>query len=165
MRKCLFLFILVGSLQSSYAQSDSLKAPYLRFPTFPPVKLLLPDSTYFTKESLDKKSNIMLMLFSPQCEHCQHETEQLVRQIDRFKKIEIIMATFMPFDSMMAFREKYGLAKFKNITVAHDYQYFLPAFYNIHNLPYFAFYNRKKELISAFEGAIPLDKALQELEK
>ena len=158
------VLFLLGFAQQSFSQIDSVQQPpFRRFPTFPPVKLLLPDSAYFTKESLGKKSAVMLMLFSPQCEHCQHETEELVRKIDRFKKIEIVMATTMHYDSMMAFREKYGLAKFKNLTVAHDYQFFLPVFYSIRNLPFFAFYNRKKELISIFEGSISLDKALEEL--
>jgi thioredoxin-related protein len=148
--------------QSIYSQADSIQQPpFRRFPTFPPVKLLLPDSTYFTKEDLGKKSAIMLMLFSPQCEHCQHETEELVKRIEQFKKVQIIMATTMHFDSMMAFREKYGLARFRNITITHDHQFFLPVFFNIRNLPFFAFYNRKKELISVFEGAISLDKALE----
>ena len=75
------------------------------------------------------------------------------------------MATFMPFDSMMAFREKYKLAQFDNITVTQDTHFFLPTFYNISNLPFLAFYNKKKELISVFEGSLPIDKVLEELKK
>ena len=35
----------------------------------------------------------------------------------------------------------------------------------IRNLPFLAFYNRKKELISVFEGSLPMEKALLEFEK
>jgi hypothetical protein len=35
----------------------------------------------------------------------------------------------------------------------------------IHNLPFHAFYNKKKELISAFEGSMSVEKILVELEK
>lgn len=103
----------------------------------------------------------MLMLFSPQCEHCQHETEELIKNIDRFKKIQVVMATMMPFDSMMVFREKYGLAKYSNIIVGHDKGFFLPPFYNVRSLPFLAFYNRKKELISVFEGNMPMNQVLE----
>lgn len=148
------------------AQSDSTKAPYLRFPNFPPVKLLLPDSTsYFTKNDLPKKSAVMMMLFNPQCEHCQNETEAITKNIDKFKGIQIVMATFMPFDSMMAFREKYKLAQFENITIAWDAHYFLPTYYMISNLPFLAFYNKKKELISVFEGSMSIENMLKELKK
>src|SRR6186997_2714763 len=124
MKRYLFLLLLLSGLQSAFAQNDSIKAPYLRFPKFPPVNLVLPDSTQFNKELLDKKSAVMLMLFSPQCEHCQHETEELIKNIDRFKKIQVVMATMMPFDSMMVFRKKYGLAKYSNIIVGHDKSFF-----------------------------------------
>lgn len=144
------------------AQSDSLQAPYKRFPSFPPAKLLLPDSvSFFTKADLPKKRPVMLMVFSPTCEHCQHETEELINNIDKFKNILIVMTTSMPFDSMLAYREKYHLERYKNIIVAQDTDYFLFTFYQVHNLPFLAFYDKKKELISVFEGGLPMDKILE----
>ncbi len=105
------------------------------------------------------------MLFNPQCEHCQHETTELVKNIDKFKDIQIVMATSMPFDSMLAFREKYKLAEYKNIVVAQDIQFFLVTYFMIHNLPFLAFYDKKKELISVFEGGLPMDKILKVFDK
>ena len=90
----------------------------------------------------------MLMIFNPQCEHCQHETGEIIKHMDGFKHIQIIMATVMPFDSMLSFRKKYNLAKYDNIVVCQDQHFFLPTFYKISNLPFLAFYNRKKQLIS-----------------
>ena len=107
----------------------------------------------------------MLMIFNPQCEHCQHETEQVIKNIDGFKDVQIVMATLMPYDSMMKFREKYNLAQYDNIIVGQDIQYFLPTFYMIEQLPFLAFYNKKKELISVFEGSMPVEKVLEELKK
>ena len=166
MKKNLFLFSLLISVQIGFAQLGPDKAPYLRFPSYPPVKLLMTDSvSYFTKENLSKKSPVMLMLFNPQCEHCQHETEEMIKNIDKFKDIQIVMATFMPLDSIITFRKKYKLAKFDNITVAQDIHFFLPNFYMVHSLPFLAFYNKKKELISVFEGSMPIEKVLEELKK
>ena len=162
----MFLFLNLLVMQSAIAQSDSLQPPYKRFPTYPPVKLLLPDSiSFYTKADLPKKAAIMLMLFNPECEHCKQETEDLISKIDRFKNIQVVMATNTTFSRMLAFRETYQLAKYKNIIVAQDTHYFLPTFYMIRNLPFLAFYNRKKELISVFEGSLPMEKVLQEFEK
>ena len=166
MKKIMFLFLNLLVMQSAIAQSDSLQPPYKRFPTYPPVKLLLPDSiSFYTKADLPKKAAIMLMLFNPECEHCKQETEDLISKIDRFKNIQVVMATNTTFSRMLAFRETYQLAKYKNIIVAQDTHYFLPTFYMIRNLPFLAFYNRKKELISVFEGSLPMEKVLQEFEK
>ena len=75
------------------------------------------------------------------------------------------MATQMPYDSMMSFREKYKLDRFENIIVGQDSQYFLPSFYMISNLPFLAFYDKKGRLISSFGGSLPLIKAAEELQK
>lgn len=161
MKKHILLFLLTVIAGAAFAQADSIQPPYKKFPTYPPVKLLLPDSvSYYTKTDLPKKTPVMLMLFNPQCEHCQHETEEIIKNIEKFKDIQIVMSTSMVFDSMMAFRAKYKLAQFDNITVAQDTHYFLPSFYMIRNLPFLAFYNKKKELISVFEGALPVERVL-----
>ena len=153
--KKIFLSLLTLFFTSiAFAQNDSIQPPYKRFPSFPPVKLLLPDSTtYFTKADLDKKKPTMLMLFNPQCEHCQHETGEIIKNIDKFKDIQIVMATSMLFDSMFTFREKYNP------------NFFLVTYFMIRNLPFLAFYDKKKELISVFEGSLPIDKVLKEFEK
>ncbi|MDZ4809768.1 MAG: thioredoxin fold domain-containing protein [Bacteroidota bacterium] len=162
MKKSVLVLISFIYTATAIAQNDSLQAPYKRFPSFPPAKLLLPDNvSYFTKADLPKKKPVMLMVFSPSCEHCQHETEELINNIDKFKDIQIVMTTSMPFDSMLAYREKYRLERFKNIIVAQDTDYFLFTFYQVHNLPFLAFYDKKKELISVFEGGLPMDKILK----
>jgi thiol-disulfide isomerase/thioredoxin len=166
MKKYLLLLSVIFITITLFAQNDSLEAPYKRFPIFPPVKLLLPDSlSFFTKSDLDKKKAVMLMLFNPQCEHCKHETEELIKNIDKFKNIQVVMATSMAFDSMLTFRERYQLSQYKNILVAQDTHFFLFSFFQNHNLPFLAFYNRKKELISVFEGGLPIERVLKEFEK
>lgn len=102
MKKICFLLFFAATFLSGAGQVDSVAAPpYKRFPTVPPLKLLLTDSvSYFTKETLQKKKAVMLMLFSPDCDYCQHETEEIIRHIDDFKKVQIVMATTLPFEKM-----------------------------------------------------------------
>ena len=78
----MFLFLNLLVMQSAIAQSDSLQPPYKRFPTYPPVKLLLPDSiSFYTKADLPKKAAIMMMLFKQECEHCKQITEEIISKI------------------------------------------------------------------------------------
>ncbi|MBS1633901.1 MAG: redoxin domain-containing protein, partial [Bacteroidetes bacterium] len=137
---------------------DSTQLPaYKRFPTLPPVKLLLADSiSHFGKENFNKKSPVLIIIFNPDCEHCQKETEELLDSMNHFKNIQIVMATMMPFDKMNEFIKKYKLDNFKNIVVGQDNQYFLPVFYMVSNLPYLALYNKMGELITTYEGAVPI---------
>jgi thioredoxin-related protein len=152
------LLFLAGMAQTSAPTEH----PYKRFPTVPPFKLLLVDSTtLFTKEQLPGKKATFIMLFSPDCDHCKHETEDIIKNIDQFKKIEIIMATPMPFDKMKEFYTRYDLKRFKNITMGRDITYMLPPFYGVRTLPFLAFYDKSGKLIDAFEGSLPIEKVLE----
>jgi len=163
--KTLSLIICLFLASAVYSQIDTIQPPFKKHPVFPPVKLMLPGKITFTKNSLPKKKPVMLMIFSPMCEHCKLETEELIENIDLFSKSTIVMATMMPYDSMMSFREKYKLGQFENIIVGQDMQYFLPSFYMITNMPFLAFYDKKGNLISSFEGSLPIIKAAEELHK
>jgi thioredoxin-related protein len=161
-----WLFLSLTAFSQHDHQTDTVPAPATRFRNFPPVKLLMPDSiTYFTKEALPKNKPVLLMVFHPTCEHCQHETENITKNIDKFKGIQIVMSTMVPLFEMKAFMDKYKLASYDNIIVAQDYTFFLPPYFQFNNLPFLAFYNKKKKLVSTFGGSLPVDKIIAELRK
>lgn len=170
--KCIRINLLVvilclfASFSGMAQQDSSTIPPYKKFPNVPPIKLLLTDSvTVLTKEDLSKKKPTMIMLFSPDCDHCKHETEELIKHIADFNDVQIIMATPLPFDKMKEYYNNYGLSKYKNIKMGRDAHFMLPVFYNIRSFPFLAFYNKKQELISVFEGSLPMEKVLEELKK
>lgn len=162
-----YFLILITFIRASaiYSQTDSIQPPFRKFPSFPPVTLQLPDNSTFTKADLPKKKPVMLMVFSPDCDHCKHETEELLKNIELFDKAEIVMATMMPFDSMMKFRDKYRLVEHDNIVVGQDIHYFLAPFFKLSYLPFLAFYDKKGKLISVFQGTMDIGKAAAELKK
>lgn len=167
MKKQFLLALLSLATIVASAQKDSTNLPaYKRFPTLPPVKLLLTDSVgHFSKEDFKKKEQVLIILFNPDCEHCQKETERMLDSISLFKNTQIVMATMMPFEKMIEFYKHYKLANYKNIVVGQDTQYFLPVFYMVSNLPYLALYNKKGDLITTYEGAVPIHKIVEEFNK
>jgi hypothetical protein len=174
--KTAFLIVLVManglflSAQPAAAQQvqDPAKAqaPYLANPIIPPFHLLGPDSaTYLTKDDLKKNRRTMIMFFSPDCEHCKHQTEALLDSLDQLGNIQIVMATYQPFGEMKDFITHYHLYERPNFKVGRDEKFFLVPFFRIHNLPYMALYDRKGNLITTFEGTHPiamLKKAFQQ---
>ena len=159
MKKISLLLILCFLATLSFSQPDSVTlAPYQRFPTIPPFKLLKIDSSsYFTKNDLKKNKPVLIMLFNPDCDHCKHETEEIIKNIDQLKDVQVVMATMMGFDAMKSFYEKYDLQKFENITVGQDTKYTLPVFYHIRFMPYLAMYDKKGNLLTTFEGSMKID--------
>ena len=151
------IFILVGLIV--YSQQDSiLLPPYKRFPMVPPFKLLRIDSTsYFTKADLQKNKPVLIVLFNPDCDHCKHEIEEIIKDMNELKNVQIVMTTMMPFNMMKSFYEKYALDKFGNVTVGRDFQYLLPSFYQIRFMPYLAMYDKKGNLLTTFEGTMKIE--------
>jgi thiol-disulfide isomerase/thioredoxin len=136
-------------------------APFMRFPTIPPFHLLKLDSaTYLTKDDLRKNRRTIVMFFSPDCEHCKHQTEAILADFKDFKDIEIVMATYQPFAEMKDFNEHYKIYDHPNILIGRDEKFVLPPFYKIKNLPYLALYDKKGNLITTFEGTQKVDTLL-----
>lgn len=161
MKSILITFLLWAWLPS-FGQADTAQAPYKRFPSLPPLQMLLADSaTKYTKENIPKRKPVLVMLFSPECSHCQHTAEELVQHKEELKNIHIIMSTLHPLAQMNEFVENYGLKELKNVVVGRDVYYILPSFYAIKNLPYMAFYNQKGNLIMGFEGSMPISRVLE----
>ena len=156
------LFSILGSV-SLFAQTDSIPLPpYKRFPTVPPFRLLMPDSsTYFTKDDIPKKTSVLIMAFSPDCDHCQKETTELISNIEKFKKIQIVMATWQPFADMRKFYTDYKLYQYENVRVGRDISFIIPPFYNIRNLPFHALYNKKGNLITVADGSLPMTRVIE----
>lgn len=164
MLKTLVFVLCVGAAFSVAAQADSLTPPYRKFPEPPPFQLLLQDSaTIFKKADLKTKTPLLLMIFSPDCSHCQHETEELVKHRDQLKGIQVVMITMHPFDAMKKFISDYKLTTVPEVTVGKDIYYLTPSFYAMHNLPFNAWYDKKKKLINVFEGSMNLNTVLAEL--
>jgi hypothetical protein len=100
------------------------------------------------------------MYFSPDCDHCQHQMDDILKDMESFKNIQLVLATVQPFDQMKAFNEKYKLAQYSNVYIGRDIKYILPPFFQMRNLPYLALYNRKGNLITTFEGNVKTKKLL-----
>jgi thiol-disulfide isomerase/thioredoxin len=162
MNKLIFTAVFILSSIACLAQKDSVLAPpYQRFPTVPPFKLLQVDSSsYFTKTDLKKKKPVLIILFDPACEHCQHETEEIIKNMNDFKKIEIVMATNASFEMLKDFYKKYDLGRYENIHPGLDVQTILAPFFMIHNLPYLAMYDKKGNLLTTFEGTMKIEKII-----
>lgn len=156
------LLLILFSLQAFAQEDDITLPPYKRFPTHPPMQLLLADSaTKYTKSNLPANKPVLVMLFSPDCDHCQHETEEMVKMKDDFKNIQVVMITTYPLYRMKQFVEEYRVNEIPNVVVGRDPYYLMPPFYDAKSFPILAMYNKKGELIKVVEGSLPIPKVLQ----
>jgi thioredoxin-related protein len=151
-KKYLLLLLFTPLAIAAIAQTDSLLL-YQRFPVVPTFRLInIADSSIFTKHNLKRKKATIIMMFSPDCEHCQEETKTLTANIHLFKKAQIIMVSPLDFNYMRQFYNEYKIADYPNITMGRDPNYFLGTFFNVHSFPSFFLYNKKGKLVNKFIG-------------
>lgn len=157
MKNVFFLLFLITFISTVQAKSltDSIPA-HLKNLRLPDFKLLLTDSsTNFYTENLKSNRITILMSFSPECDHCKQQTKEITAQIDKFKNVQIVMATTLPFGMMRDFYKEYKIASHKNIVMGRDVLYFFPKYFLNHYLPLIAVYNKKGELIHYADGGMP----------
>jgi thiol-disulfide isomerase/thioredoxin len=157
------IFISCSAFSQTTATTEETPV-YLRFLTIPEFTVYkAPDSTTFTRNDLHKKKNTIFIIFSPDCEHCQRETEMLTQNIDKFKNTQIVMVTYLPWEEMVAFYHRYKIANYPQITMARDTKFFFPVFFKVRNLPSIFVYDKKGNLKKSFEGDVKPETILAEL--
>jgi thioredoxin-related protein len=135
--------------------------PYKQNRSIPTFKIETVGNGVFNSSQLKKNVPVIIMFFSPGCEHCIHQFEAMMKRPNELKKFQIVMATYQPIEEVAEFNSKYKLSKFPNIVTGRDTDYFFPPFYQISNFPYFAFYNKNGRLINTFEGNMTVDNMLK----
>jgi len=163
MKKILIAILLIAGFQQADAQSDSIPV-YQRFPDLPVFTIMTaPDSIKFSKADIRKKRPTLIMIFSPDCSHCQVATKDLLDHMDLFKKTQIIMVSSLDFSHIKKFYEDYKIADYPNITIGRDGSYYLGTFYKVHSYPSLYLYDKKGKFVKTFVGDIKMESVAEAL--
>ncbi|MEO8820785.1 MAG: redoxin domain-containing protein [Ginsengibacter sp.] len=169
MKKTLFILSCLFISYSGFSQvnAKSTNTPdYIKNPTIPAFTLYkAPDSTVFTHDDLKNRKPTLLMIFSPECGHCQNETRDLTKHIDQFKNVQILMVTWLPYSEMLSFYHNYKIAEYPQITMGWDKKDFFLPYYHVGMYPDIVVYNKQGKYVKSFSGDIQIDdlvKALKE---
>ena len=138
------LFWGLQSISQTPVTTIGKEPAFKRIPTVPPFTLVMAaDSSIFTKENLKHKKPVVIMVFSPDCDHCIHATDDLIANIKSFKNVEIVLASSLSYESIKIFYKNLHLSAYPNIHVGYDSKRFLSSFYEVHNFPSIYLYNKK----------------------
>ena len=97
-----FLITYAGFSQTNTQKNNT--PTYISNPAIPDFKVYTaPDSTLFTNKNFHKNKSTLIMVFSPECGHCQHVTNLLLDDINHFKNTQILMTTWLPYNEMISF--------------------------------------------------------------
>ncbi len=168
MKKLLFILPAFFFYYSGFSQTNATaeKTPaYILNPSIPDFTVYTtPDSTAFTQKDLKKNQPTLLMIFSPECGHCQNETREIVKDIDHFKNTQILMVTWLPYSELVSFYKMFKLADYPQITVAYDKKDFFLPYYEVQMYPKLVVYDKKGKYVNSFSGNIQLEDVLKAME-
>jgi thiol-disulfide isomerase/thioredoxin len=159
MRTILVLLITVTSFTVS-AQTNAgtsitdTVAAYKKKPAIPSFRIQTPDSSWFGKADLQAKKPTLILYFSPDCGHCQVETEEILSKMKDLGNLQIVMVTSRPFEDMVNFAERYKISRFPAIRIGIDPSRMVTQFYDVKFTPFSALYDKTGKLVKVYENGI-----------
>ena len=147
--------MILGKEQFLFAQKDTTDNYVNKFISIPTFKInIVPDSSLFTNENLKKNKPFILMFFSPDCDHCQMETKELIAYKTELKDIQILMVSGAGFREINDFYNDFRLSAIPNIKLGQDVNLKLASIYKIRTYPSIYVYDYRGTLAKAFVGNI-----------
>ncbi|BFG71685.1 hypothetical protein KACHI17_25660 [Sediminibacterium sp. KACHI17] len=161
MKKIFFTLLVSLTGLMSYAQNSSEdQPPFLKTKKLPEFTILQTDSTWFTKQELPASDFTIIVYFSPDCGHCQHEAKEMMAVMDSLKNSFILWVSYREMADIKGFAQEYGFFNHKNLKVGRDPNYGIPSFFQVKYTPYVAVYDKKGNYIKAYEGGVEMPELL-----
>ena len=159
-RKLSFLLLLMVGMSGGYAQVAATSKKIA------PFQIRLVNGQQFTSSQL-AAGPVVLIYFSPDCEHCQSFTKDLLKNSSVVANKQVVMVTFQAMDMLKPFVSQYSLGTYPNFKVGTEgTSYLVQRYYQIRSFPYIAIYDKKGNLVRTFEGEQPhaeIFKALKQI--
>ena len=155
MKQFFILIVFTISALFAMAQKDASPNSLSKFEAIPTFTVYtVPDSIAFTNKDLLKNKPLIIMFFSPDCEHCQKETKELLAYKEELKNIQILMVSPSSYSMIKQFYQEYDLSTMPNIKLGNDLNYALGSIYQLRTFPSMFIYDQSGKLAKAFVGNI-----------
>lgn len=126
--------------------------------TLPAFSILQTNGKTLNTAKLPHTKPVLLIYFSPDCEHCTTLLNSMFAQIDKFKKATILLVSFRPISEIADFEKKYKTAANSNIIVGMEQPiFFLQKLYQLQSTPYTALFDRNGKLVYEYKKETLVD--------
>lgn len=156
--KTSIMFALVFVCSSAYSQNNSKTA-------IAPFRIQLTNGDSLFAKDLKKNTPAMLIYFSPECEHCQAFTRELLKKIKSFNNTQLVFITYQPVNTLDPFVRNFNLSKYPNIQLGTEgYAFIVRKYYNIINFPFLVLYDKNGKLVKYYRTPPGIDELIKQFE-
>lgn len=122
------------------------------------IPFAVKDKIMLTDKDFDNGANLFVMMFNPNCSHCEDQTEHLEKNIFLFKKSKIILlANPVMWDYIPGFSKSFRIDEYPAITIGADSADFINKVFLYKPLPQINIYDGQRKLIKTFTGGVLID--------
>lgn len=130
----------------------------------PPFQMMQANGKIFTAHDLPVGKPILIVYFSPDCDHCEKMLKEFFKQSSGFQKASVAFVTYLPVDKVSKFEKDYNLAKFSNMYAGTEGStFFLRNYYKIIDVPFAALYTKDGDLVTSYEKEVNLKALVEKL--
>jgi thiol-disulfide isomerase/thioredoxin len=156
----LFILSLFASMTLMAQGNIDPNAPFLKDKNIPKFTLNLTTGKSFNSTQIPKTKYTCIIIFSPDCSHCQDEAAELTKNADKFKSVFFIWNSYKEMADIKAFATKYGLDKQSNVIVGRDPEFSIPVFFRPRMTPFVALY-ANGQLLKVYEQGVKVPELLK----
>ena len=133
-----------------------------RTKTIPEFSFKTVSGAEFSRDNL-KQHPTIFVYFNSECDFCQSEAEKIQERLTDFKNMQLIFVSYENSQQIQKFAQTYLLNNKKNVIFLEDSQRKFSSLFDVNSLPYIVVYNKKKQLLKKFKGAVKIDDILKVL--
>lgn len=161
-RRSIVVMVILASLLASIVGTNATA----QTGKLPPFRMMLANGKLFKAEDLPIGKPIILIYFSPECDHCQKLMKELFKRTAELKKASIAMITYLPVDKVVAFQKLYGVNRYSNIYAGTEgTSFFVKNYYKLMEMPFAALYSKNGDFIKSYSREIDLNDLSKRLKK
>jgi len=115
----------------------------------------------FTNKNLEKNVPVVFFYFNSDCDFCQAEIQDVVRNIKKFEGIQLLFVSFEPIQKIIMFQATNKLDIYDNVVFLSDYKNTFSETFGVKTLPSSLVYDKTGKLVSRNNGAVKVDYLLK----
>jgi len=124
--------------------------------TLPSFRIISLDSSKCVNtDDIPTGKPILFMYFSPDCDICQQETEDIIQHLDELEHTDIYMIANESAEASRNFCQTFCLDTVKNIFIGTDYDYSFFKVYSPRGIPFLAIYDSNRNLKKIYREKTP----------
>lgn len=117
----------------------------------------------FTNENLKKNIPVIFFYFNTECDFCQAEIEDVSKNIQKFKGVQLLFVSFEDIQEIKEFQTGHKLDVYDNVVFLCDYKNSFYDMFGIDHLPSSIVYDKHGNLLSRNNAAVKVDYILKVL--